>query len=170
MTNAPPNFALVVAVSALHALGGALCANELCSHRLCDAWRLFSRVCLVGFMLGAASLRMNRKLVEKLLVPIVPPPLPPRLCVYASGAMDVTSAMLLARLHDDQARWLIYAVLREHTRIAALLTMLVCVFPANLYHAFSRKAHAATGIGPPAVYWRLPIQFLFLAWARWHVT
>ena len=158
MTNAPPNFALVVAVSALHALGGALCAHELCSHWLCDAWRLCSRVCLVGFMLGAASLRLNRKLVEKLLVPIVPPPLPPRLCVCASGAMDVTSAMLLALPGGERYGG------------ALVLTMLVCVFPANLYHAFSRKAHAATGIGPPAVYWRLPIQFLFLAWARWHVT
>ena len=109
------------------------------------------------FMVGAAALRLDRRAVVGLLLPIVPPPLPPRLCVYASGVMDAVAALLL--------------LLPGGERLGAtlVLTMLALVFPANLYHALSAKAQARTRIGPPAVYVRLPIQALFAAWARWHV-
>ena len=51
---------------------------------------------------------------------------------------------------------------------AAAALLLLGVFPANVYHAVSKKAQRETRIGPPVVYVRLLIQGLFFAWARWH--
>lgn len=159
--NAPAGFLVIVALSVVHSLGGVLChdlAAAIPGEDACAVWRLSSRVCLIGFMCGAASMRLNEKLVRNLLIPIVPPPLPPRLCIYVSGCMDVAAALLLALPGGEL--W----------GATACLTMLLCVFPANIYHCISTKAQAATRIGPPAVYYRLPIQLTFAAWARWHVT
>ena len=171
---APAGFVAIVILSAVHALGCALCCDCGLADggaagggddaagggghaTACAAWRLLSRACLACFMVGAAALRLDRRAVVGLLLPIVPPPLPPRLCVYASGVMDAVAALLL--------------LLPGGERLGAtlVLTMLALVFPANLYHALSAKAQARTRIGPPAVYVRLPIQALFAAWARWHV-
>ena len=124
---------------------------------ICFAWKEFSRVALVFFMVSAAGLRLNAKLVNNLLIPIVPPPLPAKLCVYASGVAELLGGLLLiANATAIYGAWLIIATL-------------VAVFPANVYHAVSKEAQRRTKIGPPDVYVRLPIQLLFLAWARWHL-
>ena len=155
----PAGFLVIVVLSVVHSLGGILCHDlaAIPGEDVCAAWRLSSRVCLIGFMCGAASMRLNEKLVRNLLIPIVPPPLPPRLCIYLSGCMDATAALLLALPGCEL--W----------GGTVCLTMLLCVFPANIYHCLSTKAQAATRIGPPDVYYRLPIQLTFAAWARWHV-
>ena len=107
-------------------------------------------------MLSAARLRLDEKLVNNLLIPIVPPPLPARACVYLSGILEAVFGVLLVMpTLERPAAWLIVA-------------LLVAVFPANLWHAVSPRAHKATRIGPPLTYVRVPIQFLFLGWAWWH--
>lgn len=118
---------------------------------------MLSRMCLSAFMLGAANIRRNKNIVEKLLVPIVPPPLPPYVCIYGSGLIELGGGVLLAMPGC------------EHDGAALIMLLLIAVFPANIYHAMSREAHARTGVGPPLVYWRLLIQFLWLAWATWHL-
>ena len=152
-------FAVVVLLSIVHTIGCIACedARFLTSDVPCQNWRLASRLSLSFFMLSAASLRRNKKLVKYLLEPIVPPPLPARLCVMASGALEGIGGLLLLVPGME-----FYAGL-------LVLVMLVAVFPANVYHALSPTAQKLTRIGPPTVYIRLPIQALFVYWARWHV-
>ena len=162
--NKPPNFMYVVLAAFLFASGGVACEDvgigqiqSIDEMHICFAWKELSRVALVFFMVSAAGLRLNAKLVNNLLIPIVPPPLPAKLCVYASGVAELLGGLLLiANATAIYGAWLIIATL-------------VAVFPANVYHAVSKEAQRRTKIGPPDVYVRLPIQLLFLAWARWHL-
>ena len=155
----PEGFLIVVALSALHCLGFLLCDTAgVLGAEVCSYWRLTSRVCLAAFMVGGARLRMDEKLVKNLLLPIVPPPLPPRACVYLSGLAELLGGVLL----------LLPAC--EQLGATLIVVLLIGVFPANLYHAFSLRAQRLTRIGPPVVYARLPIQGLFIGWARWHMV
>jgi uncharacterized membrane protein len=87
---------------------------------------------------------------------IVPPYLPAhRELVYASGVAEIASGL---------------AVLHPRTRRAGSLmaiATLVAVFPANLYMAtdHERFAQRVPG-GRAALLARLPVQLLFIAWAR----
>lgn len=114
-----------------------------------------SRILLSIFMIASSCMRLNADVVDNLLCPIVPPPLPPKMCVYASGFVEVLgAALLLTPDHKDVGGLVIVALLWG-------------VFPANIYHAISTRAQIATGINR-GVYLRLGIQFLFLGWAGWH--
>ena len=158
MAEGPANFFVVVALSVLHCLGFLLCEiTSTLSGDICFYWRMASRVCLAAFMFGGAALRMNKKLVKHLLVPIVPPPLPAHACVYVSGIAELVGGIVL--------------LLPRFERMGAsiIMLLLISVFPANIYHAVSKQAQKLTRIGPPAVYVRVPIQFLFCGWARWHL-
>ena len=155
---APQGFFIVVTLAVLHCLGFVLCEAGVLGESSCAYWRLASRVCLAVFMFGGATMRLNPKTVKHLLVPIVPPPLPAHACVYLSGVAEAVGGAIL--------------LLPGCERLGAMIivALLVSVFPANVYHATSAHAQKLTRIGPPAVYWRLPIQGLFLGWARWHMT
>jgi uncharacterized membrane protein len=156
---APEGFIALVAVALLHCAGGVACEDAAwleSTHSACTYWRYASRATLAYFMIAASLLRRNTKMVNNLLIPIVPPPLPARACVYLSGIFEaMCGVLLLVPSMERQAAWLIIA-------------LLAAVFPANIYHALSRTAQKATRIGPPACYVRVPIQFVFLGWARWH--
>ena len=153
--SAPAGFVFVVLAAALHCTGCFLCEDtQIAPSSICTNWKLLSRVSLTVFMAAAAALRLNAKAVENLLMPIVPPPLPARVCVYASGVAELLGGLLLL-VRPVHGAWLIIAIL-------------VAVFPANIYHALSSRAQKLTRIGAPAVYVRIPIQFLFFGWARWH--
>jgi uncharacterized membrane protein len=114
---------------------------------------------LSAFMLGGAAMRCDQKTVNDLLIPMVPPPLPAKLCVYASGVVEATCAALLLI-----PRWSI---------VGAQLTvaLLLGVYPANIYHAVSKKAQREIQVVAPQ--WllnaRLVIQLLFIYWAAWFV-
>lgn len=90
-------------------------------------------------------------------MPIVPPPLPPKEAVYASGAAEILGG--LTALHPG---W------RRFSRWWLIATLLA-VFPANIYQALAQVPLG--GNAPPrAVLWaRLPLQFLFIWWV-WRVT
>lgn len=86
---------------------------------------------------------------------IVPPYLPRhRELVYASGVAEITGG--LATMHPATRR------LGSAWSIATLLA----VFPANLHMAVNAERYAkAVPGGEPALWARLPVQALFIAWA-----
>jgi uncharacterized membrane protein len=89
-------------------------------------------------------------------VDIVPPALPaPLALVYVSGVFEIAGGL---------------AVLWPGTRPAAgvgLVLLLLAVYPANLYMAFAPEHFVAQGTPLWALYARLPVQFVFIAWAWW---
>mmetsp|Transcript_42689 Transcript_42689/g.48513 ORF Transcript_42689/g.48513 Transcript_42689/m.48513 type:complete len:179 (+) Transcript_42689:47-583(+) len=120
--------------------------------------KIISRILLAIFMIGAASMRLNPKVVDELLCPIVPPPLPPKLCVYASGIVEFIGAILL----------LLPFGLEKYGGMLILL-LLWAVFPANIYHALSIETQNTTNISQ-GLYLRIFIQFLFIGWSGWHAA
>jgi len=128
--------------------------------------KLLSRLLLAVFMLGGAALRLDAKTVEGLLV-IVPPPLPPKLCVYASGLVEgIAGVLLLVTLPGDAST----TEMLHDAGGCLVVALLWAVFPANAYHAFSKTAQQKTNlVGQEYVlYARIVIQFIFLGWAGWH--
>ena len=87
---------------------------------------------------------------------IVPPALPaPLALVYVSGVFEILGGL---------------GVLWPATRAAAgvgLVALLVAVYPANLYMAWAPERFVAQGTPLWALYARLPLQFVFIAWAWW---
>lgn len=83
---------------------------------------------------------------------MMPPFLPWHLfLVYLSGFCEAALGLLL--------------LFPKYTRRAAwgLIALLVAVFPANLYMAFNPQLFP--GIPPVALWLRLPLQALLIAWA-----
>merc|ERR1712146_548347 len=117
------------------------------------------------------ALRLNTNLVEGLLVPIVPPPLPPKSCVYVSGLVEaIAGIMLILTLPGDGPEVTSTIEIIHDLGGFLVVALLWAVFPANLYHAFSETAQQKTNlVGQEAgLYARVGIQFLFLGWAGWH--
>jgi len=87
---------------------------------------------------------------------IVPPYLPWHLLlVYLSGLFEIVLGCLL--------------LLPRFTTIAAwgLIALLVAVFPANIHMAVNHDLFPAYSV--TALWLRLPLQFVFIAWAYWYV-
>jgi uncharacterized membrane protein len=84
---------------------------------------------------------------------IVPPQLPnKRAIVYASGVAEIAGGA---------------GVLHPRTRKAASawsVATLLAVFPANVHMALNPERYKVPG-GRVALYLRLPVQALFIAWA-----
>lgn len=86
-------------------------------------------------------------------LPMLPPAVQPAL-IYISGFCELAGAtgLLLRRMR----RWAAWG----------LLALLIAIFPANIYVALSGSI-----AGLPSSTWyywvRLPIQFIFIAWAWW---
>ena len=87
-------------------------------------------------------------------VNIMPPYLPWHLeLVYLSGLFEIIlGAMVL---------------IRKYTRLAAwgMIALLIAVFPANVHMAVN--SHLYPDINPVALWIRLPLQGVFIAWAWW---
>ena len=87
-------------------------------------------------------------------VAIVPPYLPwPLALVYLSGAAEVALGLML--------------LIPRFQRLAAwgLLALLIAVFPANLHMALNADLYPT--IPPVALWGRLPLQAVLIAWAYW---
>jgi uncharacterized membrane protein len=87
---------------------------------------------------------------------IVPPYLPsPRSLVYLSGVFEVAGGVgiLIPGLRQT-ARW-------------GLVALLIAVFPANLHMAIHPAAFVDAGIPLWALYLRLPLQAVLIAWVYW---
>ena len=86
---------------------------------------------------------------------IVPPFLPwPLLLVYLSGLFEIVLGGLL--------------LLPQFTRMAAwgLIALLIAVFPANIHMAVNH--HLFPEYSVTALWLRLPLQFVLIAWAYWY--
>jgi uncharacterized membrane protein len=87
-------------------------------------------------------------------VRIMPPYLPWHLeLVYVSGVCEVVLGVLL--------------LLPRYTSLAAwgLIALLIAVFPANLHMALNSDLYPS--ISPIALWIRLPLQGVLIAWAYW---
>jgi uncharacterized membrane protein len=86
---------------------------------------------------------------------IMPPPVPAkRELVYASGVAEIAGGLgvLHARTREAAALWSI--------------ATLVAVFPANVYMAIDAERFERGVPGGRAALWlRLPVQAVFIAWA-----
>ena len=86
---------------------------------------------------------------------IVPPYVPaPAAVVYVSGVAEIAGGVGLMR--------------REHRRLAGwwLIATLLAVFPANVHMALHPDEFPKVPGGATALYARLPIQGVFIAWVR----
>ena len=83
---------------------------------------------------------------------IMPPPFPlHKEAVYISGFFEILGGIcVLIPYLRKIAGW-------------GLVTLLICVFPANIYMAITPEAFPEISRG--LLYFRLPLQFLFIYWA-----
>ena len=106
----------------------------------------------VSFILAGA----NHFISPGLYLSIMPPYLPiPLVLVYLSGFFEMLGGV---------------GVLLPHVRKAAgwgLITLLIAVFPANLYMVTSSERFIAQGVPLWALYVRLPLQLALIAWVYW---
>ena len=86
---------------------------------------------------------------------IVPPPLPARFCVFASGVAEIAGGI---------------GVFIPRVRRAAgwgLMALLLAVYPANIYSAIAGVAPAGMEVEPWQLWARLPYQFILWGWVWW---
>ncbi len=104
----------------------------------------------IGFVLAGINHFINAPFYLQMMPPILPAPL---FLVYLSGAFEVALGILL--------------LVPKFSRLAAwgLIALLLAVFPANLYMALNPQLF--TEFSPTALYLRLPVQFVLIAWAYW---
>ena len=112
------------------------------------------RWALVGLAVIFIAAGVNHFIMTDAYVSIMPPYLPAhRLLVLLSGGFEILGGL---------------AVLPRATRSAAgwgLIALLVAVFPANLHMALNPESFT---VAPAwALYARLPLQLVFIAWAYW---
>jgi uncharacterized membrane protein len=114
--------------------------------------KLFLKYLLAIFFVLAG---LNHFINPDFYVKIMPPYLPwhPAL-VYLSGIFEIALGALLLK--------------RESSRLAAwgLIALLLAVFPANIHMAIHSELY--TNYHPLALWLRLPLQFVFMAWAFWY--
>ena len=107
---------------------------------------------LLGLLFAAAG--VNHFLMPDKYVAIVPPYLPwPFVLVYLSGVAEVAlGVLLLIPRFRSRAAW-------------GLIALLIAVFPANLHMALNPEQFP--DISPAALWVRLPLQGVLVAWAYW---
>jgi uncharacterized membrane protein len=85
---------------------------------------------------------------------IMPPYLPWHLfLVYLSGVFEIALGIMV--------------LIPKYTRLAAwgLILLLLAVYPANIHMALNQQLYPDI---PSTFHWmRLPLQFVFIAWAWW---
>lgn len=93
--------------------------------------------------------------IPKFFLKITPPWVPyPKVVNILVGIAEITLAIgLLFSATRVYAAWGMFA-------------LLIAVFPANIYHYTS--GGAGTKVSMKFLKWRLPFQFVFLAWTYWY--
>jgi uncharacterized membrane protein len=112
--------------------------------------RVMSWLLGVGFVLAGA----NHFLHPGFYLRMMPPSLPWHLgLVYLSGVFEVAlGALLLVPRCAPLAAW-------------GIIALLIAVFPANVYMALNPERFPE--FSSTALYCRLPIQGILIAWAYW---
>jgi uncharacterized membrane protein len=109
--------------------------------------------CLLGVFFVLAGL--NHFVNPAFYLKSMPPYLPwHHFLVYLSGFFEIALGALL--------------LVPPVTRVAAwgLIALLIAVFPANIQMAINPQLYA--DIHPLALWLRLPLQAVFIAWAYWY--
>ena len=103
-----------------------------------------------GFVLAGINHFINADFYLKMMPSYLPAHL---FFVYLSGVFEIALGILL--------------LIPKFTRLAAwgLIALLIAVFPANLYMA--TNAEIFPEFSPTALYLRLPVQIILIAWAFW---
>lgn len=114
--------------------------------------KLISKYLLCVFFVAAG---LNHFINPAFYLKIMPPYLPWHLfLVYLSGFFEVAlGALLLVPSFTRTAAW-------------GLIALLVAVFPANIHMATNPQIYP--DINPLALWLRLPLQAVLIAWAFWH--
>ncbi len=116
--------------------------------------RLPKRIALLGLSVFFVAAGVNHFANPDFYIQMMPPYLPAhRELVAVSGVLEMLGGV---------------AVLLPRFRSAAgvgLALLLIAVFPANLHMALN--ADQFSSMSPVALYLRLPLQILLIAWARW---
>jgi uncharacterized membrane protein len=113
--------------------------------------KIFFKYLLVLFFVGAG---INHFLNPELYLKMMPAYLPWHLfLIYLSGCFEIgLGMMVLLPKFSPQAGW-------------GLIALLIAVFPANVHMALHPEAFPTL---PPIALWiRLPLQALLIAWAHW---
>ncbi|MBL8034800.1 MAG: DoxX-like family protein [Leptospiraceae bacterium] len=114
--------------------------------------KVISLYAMAVFFAGAGIAHF---IITKFFLRIMPPYIPwHKPIVYLSGLAEIGLAvLLLIPAYSVWAAW-------------GIIALLVAVFPANLYHFTS--GGAGMRIPKWALFMRLPLQILLIAWAWWH--
>jgi uncharacterized membrane protein len=113
--------------------------------------RRIALVALAVFFVGAGVSHFTR---TSFFLSIMPPYLPAHLgMVYLSGVFEILGGLLALPLATR--------------RLAGygLVILLLAVYPANIHMAANPEFFS--DVPPWALYARLPLQFVFVAWAWW---
>jgi len=112
------------------------------------------RIALFALSLAFISAGVNHFTKPDFFVAIMPPYLPAHLeLVYLSGVFEILLGIaVLVPAVRSLAGW-------------GLIALLIAIFPANLHMALHPELFP--DIAPAALYIRLPIQFILIAWAFW---
>ncbi len=116
--------------------------------------RIFKQILkyLLAFSFVLAGI--NHFLNPAFYLKIMPPFLPAHLfLIYLSGIFQIVLGVML--------------LIPRFTRLAAwgLIALLIAVFPANIYMAMNPQLFPE--FSASALYLRLPLQFVIIAWAFW---
>lgn len=103
-----------------------------------------------GFVLAGAYHFVNVNFYLKMMPPYLPAHL---FLIYLSGVFEIALGVLL--------------LIPKFSRLAAwgLIALLIAVFPANVFMA--QHAELFPEFSPTALYLRLPLQIVLIAWAFW---
>ncbi len=103
-----------------------------------------------GFVLAGINHFINHDFYLKMMPSYLPAHL---FLVYLSGVFEIALGVLL--------------LIPKFTRLAAwgLIALLIAVFPANIYMA--QHAEMFSEFSQTALYLRLPVQIILIAWAFW---
>jgi uncharacterized membrane protein len=107
---------------------------------------------LLGLMFIAAG--ANHFRAPEFYLPMMPPYLPwPWELIAASGSCEIVlGGLLLVPRYSRYAAW-------------GLIALLIAVFPANLHMALNPDLFPK--LSPVAIWARLPLQGVLIAWAYW---
>jgi uncharacterized membrane protein len=114
--------------------------------------KIILKYLLCLFFVGAG---LNHFINPAFYLKIMPPYLPwHRFLNYLSGFFEIALGVLL--------------LTPALTRVAAwgLIALLVAVFPANIQMAINPQLYPE--VSPAALWLRLPLQAVFIAWAYWY--
>jgi len=115
---------------------------------------LLKRIALFALAIAFTASGVNHFVNPEFFIAIMPPYLPAHAELVAlSGVFEILGGL---------------GVLVPRTRSLAgwgLVALLIAVFPANLHMALNPELFP--DVSPAALYFRLPIQFVVIAWSYW---